>query len=737
MRTRFSIRSGVEYCTTAAAPFVPSRCGLRKGGFATLLAYDLTETVSEPPVMTQSSLVQAAVASAVAAKRPLASMMIRRTFHHRIDGLAQQGLNKRLFSTSAPTASLRSFFFGKAQSDNNKSTTNNNNTTNDENNKSLNDNIISPNLPPVLNKDGKPTITITTPSSGTITLPATSAKIGQTLRRHHAREELLAQSRTFIGRLWIRFKFLFLKQVRPITLDDISAVFSWFLVGNIIWILLGTTTFFSLVLFTMNTVFAQEYIAQIVGTLITKETGLTVVFENAIVPHWNNGVISFNKVFVSRRPGRGNHRVQKGSQAAALADAERGGVAGAAAAVPFDDGNYTQFDLTIDTISVTLSLSKWMNGGGIVKDVEVHGMRGVVDRTHVYWKPGEDATKYKNVHQPGDFEIENFKMEDVLITLYQPAGFRPFKVSIFNCELPRLRKHWLFYDLLSATNISGTYDNALFTVHPRQLENVSNAGFEAANSTPWKKVNRLRCDGVNIDHLNTGLEGPLGWIESGTVDMIADVMLPNDEQNMNLVQVIREIKDSWKESAKSFNAGRDSGSDDDEKRVVRRKGRSPPATTMSANDVIVEGKPQDLTSQLEDRLFGPTNNNNDNSSGRSSYVVLDFRVQLNNCKAAVPLFTKDLTYINNALIRPIVAYINSRDTYIPISCQVVKSFADFEGSWTMYDSRLMDDLSTGVYDAFAANIVDDEARALRMRKVGFWSLQLAAQILLLSLGAIA
>lgn len=562
------------------------------------------------------------------------------------------------------------------------------------------------------------TITITTPSSGTITLPATSDRISQRLKRHHAKEELLARSSNVLGRMWIRLKWIFFRQVRPITLDDISAIFSWFLVGNIIWILLGTTTFFSLVLFTMNTVFAQEYIGQIIGNLITKETGLTVVFENAIVPHWNDGVISFNKVFVSRRPGRGNHRVQKGSQAAAVADAamasnkeefaEKSELEQIA-----DSGNYTQFDLTIDTISVTLSLSKWMNGAGIVKDVEVKGMRGVVDRRHVRWKKDDDPTNYKNVHQPGDFEIENFKMEDCLVTLYQPNGFRPFRVSIFNCELPRLRKHWLFYDLLSANNMSGTFDNSLFTIHPRQLENVSNHSFDGNKKSPWKKVNRLRVDGVNIDHLNAGVTGPLGWIESGNVDMMADVMLPDDEENLNLVQVVREIKDSWKTSASALSLSKSSHDEpesdgDDEISYFR----TPRAKTLS--------------SQRDPRNLSP-----------NKYVVLDFRVQLNNSRAAVPLFTPDLTYVNNALIRPIVAYINSRETYIPINCQVVKNFEDFEGSWTLYDSRLMDDLSAGVYDAFAVNIMDDEARALRMRKVGFWSLQLAAQLLLLSLGAIA
>lgn len=75
---------------------------------------------------------------------------------------------------------------------------------------------------------------------------------------------------------------------------------------------------------------------------------------------------------------------------------------------------------------------------------------------------------------------------------------------------------------------------------------------------------------------------------------------------------------------------------------------------------------------------------------------MDLRVHLNNVRAAVPIFTSDLSYINNALIRPIVAYINSKRTFIPINCRLVKRVGDFDGSWTVFDSGLMDDLSAAV-----------------------------------------
>ncbi|KAG0673020.1 Mitochondrial distribution and morphology protein 31, mitochondrial precursor, partial [Kluyveromyces marxianus] len=185
---------------------------------------------------------------------------------------------------------------------------------------------------------------------------------------------------------------------------------------------------------------------------------------------WSSGKISFNRVFVSRRP-KLPYGVTKGSQQEAV---ERAKLALSERLLvsreDFDDGNYTQFDLTIDQVEISVSLSKWINGKGFLDEVTINGLRGVVDRTHVFWKENDDARNYLNVHQPGDFEISKFVMNDVLFTLYQPNGFRPFLVSIFNCELPQLRKHWLFFDFLNADNISGSYDNSMFTIHKKYKE---------------------------------------------------------------------------------------------------------------------------------------------------------------------------------------------------------------------------------------------------------------------------
>ncbi|KAL5332882.1 hypothetical protein BJX70DRAFT_90674 [Aspergillus crustosus] len=519
------------------------------------------------------------------------------------------------------------------------------------------------------------------------------------------KEELLAAATGFWARLKVRFKWFSIRSVRPFNLDEITALFSWVLLGHVVWIVLGTTTFFSLLIIAINTVFAQETLAGWIGNYLTKSSGVKVVFESAIVPKWNDGVITFKNVFVSRRPGQGTGHVSKGSSKTAAAAAAAAALSDQSFADLSDqrspseeeeDTNHTQFDLSIETVNVTLSFGRWINGKGLLRDVEVNGVRGVVDRRSVYWSDDvRDPKTYRHEHNPGDFEIDSFKMSDLLVTVYQPNNFRPFSVSIFSCDLPQLRKQWLLYDFMSANMMSGSFDNSLFTIHPRQTHSftgaqLDNGAEEDGKPTPWKKHSRIRIDALNIDHLNRGVEGPFGWIHEGTVDIIADIMFPADDDE-SLVKVMADLYDRLEATVTS--------------------------NRYTEDPKLLETSHAGEASIGDDRRF----------------LVTDLRLHLNNVRAVVPLFTGDLSYINNALIRPIVAYINSRRTFIPVNCRLVKRLGDFDGSWTTFDSGLMDDLSAAVYDAFARDVVDDQARKRRFKKVGFWSLQLAAQAIFMGM----
>ncbi|KAF1358071.1 mitochondrial distribution and morphology protein family 31/32, partial [Lizonia empirigonia] len=518
-----------------------------------------------------------------------------------------------------------------------------------------------------------------------------------------SKAELLAAASGFWSRMKVRFKWLTIRSNRKFNADEIYALFSWVLAAHVAWVILGTTTFCMLTVFLINTAFSQETLAKWIGNYLTQSSGIKVVFETAVVPKWKDGVISFRKVFVSRRPGQGRGKVSKGSQTSAAAEAAiaQQGKDGPVEDLVEEDTNYTQFDVSIDTVNVTLSFSKWFNGKGMLKDVEIKGIRGVIDRTSVHTVEGVDPRSYKHEHNPGDFELDSFKMEDLLVTIYQPDGFRPFPVSIYSCDLPQLRKQWLFYDFLSANMMSGSFDNSLFTIHPRQTHNYTGMqlsdGRDTEDGASWKKHSRIRIDGLNIDHLNRGYDGPFSWIHEGNVDIVSDIMLPNDDDE-SLAKVMSDMYDRVEAT-------------------VAQNGR---AVKHHFSDHAAHG-----FEHHDDDHHDEESNEEDNR-----YLIMDLRVHLNDVRAAVPIFTRDISYVNNALVRPIVAYINSKRTFIPVNCRVVKKVSEFDGSWSLYDSGLMEEM----YDAFARDVLDDRTvRKRRIKKVGIWTLQLAAQALFLGL----
>ena len=488
-----------------------------------------------------------------------------------------------------------------------------------------------------------------------------------------SREELLAAATGFWSRLKVRFKWFSIRSARPFNADEIGAFFSWVVLGHVLWIILGTTTFFSLAIFALNTVFAQETLARWVGNYLTRSSGIKVVFESAIVPKWGDGVITFKNVFVSRRPGHGKGQVSKGSPTTEAAVAAAAMRATTDSDDPEEDSNYTQFDVSLDTVNVTLSFNKWFNSKGLLRDVEVRGVRGVIDRTSVHNVGADvDPRSYKHEHNPGDFEIDSFKMSDLLVTVHQPNNFRPFEVSVFNCDLPLLRRQWLFYDFLSANQMSGQIDDSMFNLHPRQghsfVGGSSSGESEAygADGSPWKKSSRLRIDALNIDHLNRGVEGPFGWIRQGHVDIVADILFPvdSDESLGKLMFDFYDRMEATVTSSKIFQAQGNSRIPEEDSQWIK------------VNDTAI---PQAESHDDDKRC-----------------LVMDLRLHLNDVRAAVPLFTKDLSYVNNALVRPIVAYMNSRHTFIPIHCRVIKRVTEFDGSWTIFDSGLMDDMSAEV-----------------------------------------
>jgi len=138
---------------------------------------------------------------------------------------------------------------------------------------------------------------------------------------------------------------------------------------------------------------------------------------------------------------------------------------------------------------------------------------------------------------------------------------------------------------------------------------------------------RIRIDGVNIDHLqhSTTMEGPISWITSGKVDAVLDIKFPRDpHDDLPFNAILVDIADAI---STSFSPNNNPTLD----RIPGQRELAKPPLSAPEGE---KGETED------DKLK----------------VVVDIDLRFRDLKAAVPIFTNDLSYVNNALIRPIVAF---------------------------------------------------------------------------------
>jgi hypothetical protein len=133
----------------------------------------------------------------------------------------------------------------------------------------------------------------------------------------------------------------------------------------------------------------SDYVARAISDYLTSETGVTIIFESAIVPKWKASRISFKNVYVSRRPSSFTRSLKRIDHTAAVGYDVSNHPGNYHMIEDEDDNddlsqpvkeelNTALFDLNIDSVDVTLSLWRWLDGKGLVADAVVKGVRGVV-----------------------------------------------------------------------------------------------------------------------------------------------------------------------------------------------------------------------------------------------------------------------------------------------------------------------------------------------------------------------
>ena len=119
------------------------------------------------------------------------------------------------------------------------------------------------------------------------------------------------------------------------------------------------------------------------------------------------------------------------------------------------------------------------------------------------------------------------------------------------------------------------------------------------------------------------MEGPISWITSGKVDAVLDIKFPRDpKDDLPFNAILGEIADAITSLS-------------DTARIPgQRELAKPPLSAPEEEEPIENEADGDLHPK----------------------VIVDIDLRFRDLKAAVPIFTNDLSYVNNALIRPIVAF---------------------------------------------------------------------------------
>jgi len=261
---------------------------------------------------------------------------------------------------------------------------------------------------------------------------------------------------------------------------------------------------------------------------------------------------------------------------------------------------------------------------------------------------------------------------------------------------------------LSAEHFVGQFDNCLFSLHKPQ--SIGRTMDQDMKDGQWTRMSRFRIDGVNIDHLQAmaGDEGPISWITSGKVDVVFDIKFPRDPSaDFDINAIMSEIAAQISTAASSSTKiAAELGVDPEQLSTARIPGQrelAKPALRPPSDEIADRPKPLQ--------------------------VSIDIDLRFRDLKAAVPIFTSDLSYVNSALIRPIVAFINANRTLVPIHCRVVKDLSEFDGAWTLWQSGLSDATALQIYDALAYHVSNVNMNR-RIKTVGLWSLHMTSNAVL-------
>lgn len=147
-----------------------------------------------------------------------------------------------------------------------------------------------------------------------------------------------------------------------------------------------------------------------------------------------------------------------------------------------------------------------------------------------------------------------------------------------------------------------------------------------------------------IEHMNAYSNGPMSWITKGAVDLDMLFLFPSSESEDVLDAILDEIDGLGDRTLVKFE------------------------NVIASHSIPILSEASKRLRLKHIRRYGTQNQHaHETTPGEASELLIFSKIQFNDLKASVPLSVPHLSYMTNALIRPVVAFINNNKTRIPIS----------------------------------------------------------------------
>lgn len=486
--------------------------------------------------------------------------------------------------------------------------------------------------------------------------------------------------------------FLMRDTTRKWYIDDKLALASWSILATSILFILCTTACASILLYAISLIDPEhDYIRSKLEKYLSYQTGLLVQIQS-LNPIWKDGCIAINKLTFQGQQGE------------------------------------TIYDISIDQAQIKLGLLHFLEGKSIIKVCHLKGTRGSIDRLLTkYLNAQQSGIVYEKTIIPyisGEFDLDRFIVEDLVIFVKYPFPFKSYEFVITEAQIPRLRRHWLLYDILSAERMTGSFDNCLF-----QLK------IPSSFSNP--RLRHFRVDGVDIHHVN-GMDsnesiGPLSWITRGVMDINALIQLPSlksygphDILLENIIELLDELRESIQ--LKQQMITNDSFTDD----LGIEFGDKVANKILNISKNIISPLAE-AVNRLKTKISDDTDSNRAIAeqfiNAPSDAVLVHMDIKLRNIRATLPFYTNQLSLVSNTLAKPIISYINEHRPLIPLSCSIQMNTLDWAGAWTFYDSGFSDSLYSSVYDGFIQLINIERSKRENYKRMGLWSLNVLVRMM--------